>query len=111
VVDDQLALSIEEFGQLDITIRPVEKVVLFDLGPRQGTPQQRDLVSHFREFLLFDKQLGAGLRPGVGSDDRVIHQFGFLDLCFHWSSSYVILGVQGTYVLRFLFPTSARVRT
>src|SRR5207248_2087989 len=71
VVDDELAASVEKFGERLAAVAAFELVFLIDRLPRQRAPRGRELVATARERLFLRQQLPARGEPFLAGHDRV----------------------------------------
>ena len=86
MVDDELALAVEEIGEANFAVRAIEYVILFDFYPGKLAPFGADCVLQVREFFFFLQKLFASGKPRGLRDD-----FGMLWDCFatgHFCSPY-----------------------
>jgi hypothetical protein len=74
VVDDELAASVKQIEQAQLSGRALEDILFFDLDSRQSAALSVQRVALTGEFLFPGEQLPAGDQPLVSRDYlRIIH--------------------------------------
>ncbi len=73
VVDDELAVAVEEVGERLRPVGPVEHVALLDLDPGQGLPFGPEPVEIARDLLLPRQMRSPSREPFLSGHDAVLH--------------------------------------
>src|SRR5262245_2166164 len=82
VVDGELAPRAEEPGERFLPARPLERVRLVDLFPRELATLAAELVAQPGELLLLGEERDARGEPLFVRNDRMIHDAHGLSFCW-----------------------------